>query len=84
MAERTPPRTRALGPVAVSRLNPPVLHDRRRTRRVLEPGRYVVEWFGVDGRETIEAKDVTVDVQGPVDFQSPTETEPSVVYLRSA
>jgi hypothetical protein len=50
----------------------------------LEPGRYVVEWFGVDGRETIEAKDVTVDVQGPVDFQSPPDTEPSVLYLRSA
>ena len=30
----------------------------------VEPGRYAVEWFGVDGRETVEAKDVNVDTAG--------------------
>jgi hypothetical protein len=49
----------------------------------VEPGRYTVEWFGVDGRNTIEGKDVAVDVEGPVELQSPLDTEPSVLYLRS-
>jgi hypothetical protein len=135
-AERTPPRTRALGPVAVSRRNPRYFTiagapDERATylagshlwnnlHHGMGPGEpcsdepermdfsqyldfleerghnfirlwrweqfslVLVEWFGVDGRETIEAKDITVDVQGPVDFQSPPDTEPSVLYLRSA
>ena len=30
----------------------------------LEPGTYSVEWFGVDGRETVKSKDVTVDAGG--------------------
>jgi hypothetical protein len=49
----------------------------------VEPGRYSVEWFGVDGRETVEAKDVTVDAAGPVSFHPPLDTEPSILYLRS-
>ena len=50
----------------------------------LEPGTYSVEWFGVDGRETVESKDVTVDAAGPVGFHPPLDTEPSVLYLSSA
>ena len=50
----------------------------------LEPGRYSVEWFGVDGRETVEANDIMVDASGPTDFTSPLDTEPSVLFLRSA
>ena len=49
----------------------------------LQPGIYSVEWFGVDGRETVEANDVTVDTAGPVGFHPPLDTEPSVLYLRS-
>jgi hypothetical protein len=49
----------------------------------LEQGRYSVEWFGVDGRETVESKDLTVASAGPVTLHPPLDTEPSVVFLRA-
>ena len=47
-------------------------------------GTYLVDGFGVDGRETVESKDVTVDAEGPIHFHPPLDTEPSVLYLSSA
>jgi hypothetical protein len=44
----------------------------------------LVDGFGVDGRETVESKDVTVDAEGPIHFHPPLDTEPSVLYLSSA
>jgi hypothetical protein len=49
----------------------------------LEQGRYSVEWFGVDGRETVESKDLAVASAGPVTLHPPLDTEPSVVFLRA-
>jgi hypothetical protein len=49
----------------------------------LEPGRYAAEWFGVEGRATVPADDVSVDRSGPVSVDPPFDAEPSVLYLRS-
>lgn len=49
----------------------------------LEPGRYAAEWFGVEGRGTLPADDVSVDRTGPVSVDPPFDAEPSVLYLRS-
>ena len=49
----------------------------------LEPGTYSVEWFRVDGRETVESKDVTVGAGGR--SASIRRSTPSLrLYLRSA
>ena len=49
----------------------------------LEPGTYAVEWFGVDGRETVEAAEVTAGEAGPMRFETPF-VGPGVVYLKAA
>lgn len=50
----------------------------------LEPGTYAVEWFGVEGRETVQADAVEVDREGEVAFGAPAEIAgPAVLYLRS-
>jgi len=49
----------------------------------MEPGRYTVEWFSVDGRATVEADDVTAEAHGPVTFEPPFAGGPAVVYLKA-
>jgi hypothetical protein len=49
----------------------------------LAAGRYAVEWFTVNGRETIPADDVTADDRRGVEFAAPTvDAGPLVLYLR--
>ena len=56
----------------------------------LEPGTYAVEWFGVEGRETVTAGPVALDEValergGDVAFDAPAEIAgPAVLYLRVA
>jgi hypothetical protein len=50
----------------------------------LEPGTYSVEWFGVDGRQTVEADDVTTEAVGPMRFEPPIADGPAVLYLKAA
>ena len=50
----------------------------------LEAGTYAVEWFSVNGRETMKANKLTVESGGIMDFISPFEkTGPVVLYMRS-
>jgi hypothetical protein len=49
----------------------------------MEPGRYAVEWFSVEGRATVEADDVTAQAHGPVTFEPPFAGGPAVVYLKA-
>jgi len=50
---------------------------------VLEPSRYSVEWFGVEGRETVPADDVTVETATHVSLGAPSEASgPAVLYMR--
>src|SRR6266540_4671958 len=47
----------------------------------LEVGTYAAEWFGVEGRETAEADDVTVESSAPIDFSPPSGSAgPAVLY----
>jgi hypothetical protein len=48
----------------------------------LEPGAYAVEWFGVDGRKTLESENVTAEEAGPVNLEPPFADGPGVVYLK--
>ena len=51
----------------------------------LEPGTYAVEWFGVEGRETVTASPVALERGGDVAFDAPAEIAgPAVLYLRVA
>jgi len=49
----------------------------------LEPGRYSVEWFAVNTRSAVQGEDTSAEITGPVRFQSPSPSEPSVLYLKS-
>jgi len=49
----------------------------------LDSGTYAVEWFGVDGRETVGADEVTVDSSTTPSFSAPFPTDgPAVLHLR--
>jgi hypothetical protein len=51
----------------------------------LAAGTYTVEWFGVGGRQTMEAGEVTVERDESLGFTAPlAEAEPAVLYLRRA
>jgi hypothetical protein len=50
----------------------------------LEAGGYTVEWFGVEGRETVDAGDVTVESPADIGFTAPSElTTSAVLYLKA-
>jgi hypothetical protein len=46
----------------------------------LEPNIYAVEWFRVEGRETVDADAVTAG-NDPTTFQAPFGDGPSILYL---
>ena len=48
-----------------------------------EPGTYSVEWFAVNVRSTVQGEDTSAEITGPVRFQSPSPSEPSLLYLKS-
>ena len=49
----------------------------------LEPGTYAAEWFLIDGRETIEGEQLTVESPRRASFTSPSGVSgPAVLYLR--
>jgi Family of unknown function (DUF6298) len=51
---------------------------------VLEPATYAVEWFGIDGRGTVEAGELTIEGRGPMSFDPPfDDAQPSVLYLKA-
>jgi hypothetical protein len=46
-------------------------------------GAYIVEWFRVNRRETKEALNVTVEIEGSTSFTVPfAEPGPAVLYLK--
>jgi uncharacterized protein DUF6298 len=49
----------------------------------LEPSTYAVEWFRVEGRETVDADQVTVDGNDPRRFEPPFPDGPSIAYLKA-
>jgi hypothetical protein len=49
---------------------------------MVESGTYAVEWFGVDGRETAKAGDVTIESSTPTSFSAPLEAGPAVLYVK--
>jgi hypothetical protein len=53
----------------------------RRVTVTLPAGRYAVEWFGVNSRETRTADALKVKTSGQTELASPFESEPSVLYL---
>jgi hypothetical protein len=51
----------------------------------LEPATYAVEWFDVEGRETVTAESVNVERGADVAFDPPAEISgPAVLHLRAA
>ena len=50
-----------------------------------DPGRYAVEWFGVEDRRTVDADAVTVQGDTEVTFAPPSEISgPAVLYLKAS
>jgi hypothetical protein len=50
----------------------------------LEPGTYTAEWFSIDGRETIEGQQTTVESPRSTTFSAPSDASgPTVLYLRN-
>jgi hypothetical protein len=50
---------------------------------LLEPGTYSVEWFSIEGRQTIPGEETTVDRSMATSFNPPSEAfGPAVLYLR--
>jgi hypothetical protein len=50
----------------------------------LERGTYTAEWFGIDGRETIEGQQTTVESPKSTTFSAPSDASgPTVLYLRN-
>lgn len=50
----------------------------------VEPGTYAVEWFSVDGRQTIEAHEVSPEGADPMSLVPPFVDGPAVVYLKTS
>jgi len=50
---------------------------------LLEPGTYTVEWFSIQGRETVPGHTRTVENSTATSFSPPSETSgPTVLYLK--
>ena len=50
----------------------------------LEPGTYSVEWFGIDGRETVQGREATAEGVSDAGFSPPAELSgPAVLYLKN-
>jgi hypothetical protein len=50
----------------------------------MDTGTYSVEWFGIGGRETAKADDVTAEGSSEITFRAPFEAGPAVLYLKKA
>ena len=51
----------------------------------LTAGRYAVEWYSVQRRETRAGSSISVEQEGSVSFATPFATQgPSILYIRSA
>jgi hypothetical protein len=51
----------------------------------LVPGTYTVQWYGVNGRETVGSGEMTVDAATKTTFTAPFQAEgPAVLYLKTA
>ena len=49
----------------------------------LDPGTYDLEWFDIDGRDSIDGGTVSPEGGGPVTFEPPFSGGPSVLYLKA-
>ena len=49
----------------------------------LEPGTYAVEWFSIQGRQTVPGETATVESSTATSFHAPPETSgPTILYLK--
>jgi hypothetical protein len=49
----------------------------------VEPGTYFAEWFGVEGRESIQGQETTVESPADTTFTPPSDASgPTVLYLK--
>jgi hypothetical protein len=49
---------------------------------MLEPGTYSAEWFGIDGRATVQGEETTIESSTGTRFVPPEASGPSVLHLK--